>query len=417
MTSQIPREDGMDNSLRFLREGYMYIPNRRTSFASNIFETRLLGQKTICMGGIEAAEVFYDDEKFIRNGAAPKRMQKTLFGEKGVQTLDGAEHTHRKKMFMSLMTREKLESLRAITEKQWDEAVQKWELLDEVVLYEESKQLLCRTACHWAGVPLDEKDVVERTEQLGDLFESPAAIGPEHWKGRHSRKKVEKWVEEMVTQVREGKLTAPEGSALHTISLHRDLEGNLLDVEIAAVEIINILRPIVAIAIYINFTALAIHHYPQEAEKLKLENGEYAQMFVQEIRRFYPFFPLAAARVKKEFVWKDYTFEEGTLTLLDLYGTNHDAMLWENPDIFSPERFADWSGSPFSFIPQGGGDYLMGHRCAGEFVTIEVMKVSLDCLANRLSYQIPAQDLSYSMVNMPSIPHSKLILTDVSRSY
>ncbi|GGA33098.1 hypothetical protein GCM10011384_23360 [Psychrobacillus lasiicapitis] len=58
---------------------------------------------------------------------------------------------------------------------------------------------------------------------------------------------------------------------------------------------------------------------------------------------------------------------------------------------------------------------MMGHRCAGEFVTIEVMKVSLDYLANRLSYRFPAQDLSFSMVSMPSIPHSKVILQNVKR--
>lgn len=124
-SSQVPREEGIDNSLSLLREGYMYIPNRRHSFVTDVFETRLLGQKAICMGGKEAAEVFYDNEKFIRNGAAPKRVQKTLFGEKGVQTLDGEAHTHRKKMFMSLMTPEKLEELKNITTNQWAYAAEK----------------------------------------------------------------------------------------------------------------------------------------------------------------------------------------------------------------------------------------------------------------------------------------------------
>lgn len=414
-SSQVPREEGIDNSLSLLREGYMYIPNRRHSFATNVFETRLLGQKAICMGGEEAAEIFYDNEKFIRNGAAPKRVQKTLFGEKGVQTLDGEAHTHRKKMFMSLMTPEKLEELKSITTKQWAYAAEKWAHKEDIILYEESKQIMCRTACQWAGFPLEDGEVLERTKQLGDLFESPTSVGPEHWKGRHSRKKVEKWVEEMILQVREETMKCSEDSALYTISMHRDLEGELLNIEIAAVELVNILRPIVAIAIFINFTALAVHHNPKEREKLKTGDDQYTYMFVQEIRRYYPFFPLVAARVKKEFTWKDYTFEEGTLTLLDLYGTNHDAKLWEDADIFKPERFADWKGSPFSFMPQGGGDYMMGHRCAGEFVTIEVMKVSLDYLANRLSYQFPAQDLSFSMVSMPSIPHSKVVLQNVKR--
>ncbi len=81
--------------------------------------------------------------------------------------------------------------------------------------------------------------------------------------------------------------------------------------------------------------------------------NDYQKMFVQEVRRFYPFFPFVAARVKQDFTWNGYQFTEGTLTLLDLYGTNHDQKLWEHPNMFYPERFAQWQGSPFSFIPQG----------------------------------------------------------------
>ncbi len=50
--------------------------------------------------------------------------------------------------------------------------------------------------------------------------------------------------------------------------------------------------------------------------------------------------------------------------MLDIYGTNHDPKIWDNPDLFNPSRFKNWKGSPFNFIPQGGGDYWLGHRCA-----------------------------------------------------
>ena len=46
----MPREEGLDHSLSLMREGYMYILNRRRSFHSDVFETRLLGKKAICMG-------------------------------------------------------------------------------------------------------------------------------------------------------------------------------------------------------------------------------------------------------------------------------------------------------------------------------------------------------------------------------
>ncbi|VEF47423.1 fatty acid alpha hydroxylase, cytochrome P450 [Bacillus freudenreichii] len=406
--NQIPREEGMDHSVSLLREGYMFIPNRRQSLQSDVFETRLLGQKAICMGGKEAAEIFYDHDKFKRAGAAPKRVQQTLFGVKGVQSLDGKAHLHRKNMFMSLMSESAIKRFVEMNRDEWKKAVDRWLGMDEVILYEEAKKLLCKTACKWAGVPLNSEDLDNRVDELASLFESPSAIGPEHWKGRHNRNQVEKWIGELVEQVRKREIFPEEQAALYVISMHKDLEGKLLDTEVAAVEVINILRPIVAIAIYINFTALALHQFPEQKKKLASADDEFIQMFIQEVRRFYPFFPFAAARVKEDFEWKDYTFKKETLTLLDLFGTNHDPGLWDNPSVFNPERFKEQGDSlKFSLIPQGGGSYHDGHRCPGEWITIEAMKVCVDFLVNRISYQIPDQDLSYSLVSMPSIPKSE----------
>ncbi len=409
----IPREEGIDHSLSLMREGYMYILNRRRSFHSDIFETRLFGKKVICMGGKEAAEIFYDSEKFKRKNAAPNRAVQTLFGKNGVQSLDDKEHKLRKEMFMSIMTHDQLKKLINVTKEQWQFAVNKWRQMDAVILYDEVQEILSRTACQWAGVPLPEEEVTELSKDLGAMFESVTKVGPNHWKGRNARNQVEKWVGELVDKVRSGKVHPPKNSVLDKFIWHRNLDGTLLDTETVAVEIINILRPIVAIAIYINFLALALHHYPEERKKLKSDNENYPELFIQEVRRYYPFFPFVSALVKKDFTWKGYTFEEDTLTLLDLYGTNHDPSTWDNPDQFNPERFANKELTLYDFIPQGGGDYFMGHRCAGEWLTIEVMKVSLDYLVNQMDYELPEQDLSYSLVSMPSIPHSRIVINHV----
>ncbi len=191
-TNQMPWEEGIDHSLSLMREGYMYILNRRKSFNSNVFETRLLGKKAICMVGKEAAKVFYDTEKFKRKDAAPNRAVQTLFGKNGVQALDGQDHKHRKEMFMSIMSPKGLQNLTNITKKQWKTALNKWEQMDKVILYEEVKEIMCRTACQWAGVPLEEEDVKKMTKDLAAMFESPAAVGPNHWLGRNARNNVEK---------------------------------------------------------------------------------------------------------------------------------------------------------------------------------------------------------------------------------
>lgn len=393
----------------------MYILNRRRSFNSDVFETRLLGKKAICMGGKEAAEIFYDPEKFKRESSAPNRIKQTIFGKSGVQTLDGEDHKHRKEMFMSLMSPNNLNRLTKIVKEEWETTAEKWSQKDQVILYEEVQKMLCRAACRWAGVPVSEDQIDSLTNDLEAMYESAAAIGPDHWKGRNARNRVEKWLQEMINKVRDGEIQPPEETALHRFASYRNLDGNLLDTETAAVEVINILRPIVAISIFINFLVLALHHYPEERKKLETGEEKYAEMFIQEVRRYYPFFPLIAALVKKDFTWNNYQFEKDTLTFLDLYGTNHDPQLWENPDVFNPNRFADWGGSPFGFIPQGGGDYMMGHRCAGEWVTIEVMKASLDFFINGINYDIPDQDLSYSMVSIPSIPNSKIMIQNVKK--
>ncbi|SEN96507.1 fatty-acid peroxygenase [Mesobacillus persicus] len=416
MSNPIPHEDGMDHTLSLLREGYLYILNRRRGFNSDVFETRLLGKKAICMGGKDAAEIFYDPDKFQREGSAPNRLKQTLFGKGAIQTLDGAQHKHRKEMFMSLMSLDNLKRLKEMIKVQWETTAEKWEQSDEIVFYEEVQEMLCKVACQWAGVPVPGDEVKNLTNDLEAMYESPGAMGPDHWKGRNARNRVEKWVQELVDNVRDGKIQPPEETALFRFSWHRDLEGNLLNAEIVSVEVINILRPIVAISIYLNFTLLALHHHPEERKKLLSGDEKHAEMFIQEVRRYYPFFPFIAARVRTNFMWKNYQFEENTLTLLDLYGTNHDPLVWDNPDVFRPQRFNDWEGSPFGFIPQGGGEYLMGHRCAGEWVTMELMKESLDYLLNGIAYDVPNQDLSYSMVSVPSIPHSKIVIQNVNRN-
>jgi len=282
----MPREDGFDRTLSLMREGYLYILNRRRSFHSDVFETKLLGKRVICMGGKEAAEIFYDTDKFKRKGATPNRVVQTLFGKNGVQALDGQAHQHRKEKFMSIMSKGNLERLTDITKQQWEHAIEKWTAMDQVIFYEEVQKLLCRTACEWAGVTVSDRKIDELANDLEAMFESPTAVGPDHWKGRNARNRVERWVAEMIQDVRAGKIQPAENTALHAFAFHQDLDGNLLDAETAAVEVINILRPIVAIAIFVNFALLAVHHYPEEKKKLQSSDDQYAMMFVQEVRRY-----------------------------------------------------------------------------------------------------------------------------------
>lgn len=80
---QIPIDKGLDNSLAMMKEGYLYISNRRNRFGSDMFETRLLGgQRAVCIAGEAAVKLFYDESKIRRKDAAPKRIRQSIFVKK-----------------------------------------------------------------------------------------------------------------------------------------------------------------------------------------------------------------------------------------------------------------------------------------------------------------------------------------------
>lgn len=147
MNKQIPHDQSLDNSVTLLKEGYLFLGNRMREYGTDLFEARLLGQRVICMSGEEAAKKLYNPELFQRNGAAPKRVQKTLFGVNAIQTMDGEAHIYRKILFLSLMTPVEEKRIGNMVAKAWEDKISQWERSDSIVLFEEAKELLCRIAC------------------------------------------------------------------------------------------------------------------------------------------------------------------------------------------------------------------------------------------------------------------------------
>jgi fatty-acid peroxygenase len=81
-----------------------------------------------------------------------------------------------------------------------------------------------------------------------------------------------------------------------------------------------------------------------------------------------------------------------------------------------PERFHRWNASPFDFIPQGGGDYDTGHRRADEGIMIELMKTAVGLLTTAARYDVPEQDLRIDLSRLPTIPRSRLLISNIRRA-
>lgn len=407
---QIPADKGLDHTFQLLTEGYCFLHNRFDKYNSEIIETTLMGKKMICMVGRDAVELFYDSSRFTRIGAIPKRVQKTLFGENGIQTMEGKQHSALKHLFLSMMTEEGLQYIHKLTVEQWNAQASKWNKGERIILFDEAEEVLCRVACIWAGVPLKEGEVSKRAYDLGALIDALGGVGPRYQEGRKARKRTEDWIKNILSEFRNGQFKSV-GKAIEKIATYKDANGKLLDLQSAAVELINVLRPIVAVARFVVFSALALHDHPEYEDKLSNATDSELEMFAQEVRRYYPFAPFLGAKARTDFEWKGYSFHEGDTVLIDLYGTNHDPTIWQNPNKFKPERFVDEKIDLYNFVPQGGGDPARGHRCPGEGLTLSIMKATLSFLVNDLDYVVVKdQDLSINFVRMPTLPASRMVL-------
>lgn len=402
-----------DDTLALLKNPYRFISNRCKDLGKDVFETRVFMQKAYCMTGRDAAELFYNPEYFIRAGASPEPVKATLFGKGGVQSLDGAEHANRKSMFMSLMTEENSRELRHLFSEKMRQYLKRWTLKENIVLYDELQKVLTETVCAWAGIRLDEDEKNRRTKEIVSLFDSAGAKGPAHFFSRMSRKNAEDWIENIVIDLRSDGFEPLNKTPIEVIIWYKDINDELLKPRIAAVEILNLIRPTVAISVYMVFIAHALHSNPDCYEKLMSGDEDYADHFIHEVRRYYPFFPSVMARVKQNFTWRNIEFKKGARAILDLYGINNDPRLWDSPHTFWPERFDFYVPDDYDFVPQGGGQYFKGHRCPGEIFTVELMKTALYFFLYEMDYDVPEQNMDIEWSRLPALPVSRFVMSNV----
>ncbi|MGY1643546.1 cytochrome P450 [Geodermatophilus sp. SYSU D00703] len=404
------RRPRLDNSVQMLAKGYAWLPDERRARGRRTVATRLGGLPTFGIEGPEAARFLYDEDHVRRAHAIPEPVQGTLFGKGAVHTLDGHAHRVRKAMFVALlMDPRRIPPLVERVTAAWDAAVPGWTARDDIVLFDEARVVLTRAVCDWAGVPLAEDEVPGVARDLTAMVDGFATGGPRHWRARRSRGRQEARLARLVEEVRDGGTTVPAGSVVDVVARHRDADGERLDPHTAAVELLNVVRPTVAISWFVAFSGHALVRWPQYRGKLASGDPAFAEAWAHEVRRFYPFAPFIGGRAPREVEWDGERIPRNAMVLLDLYGQGHDPDLWGDPYAFRPERFLDREIGAFELVPQGAGDPRTNHRCPGEQIVVAVLAALAVRLA-RLPVDVPDQDLTISLRRIPAIPASGVVL-------
>jgi hypothetical protein len=123
--------------------------------------------------------------------------------------------------------------------------------------------VISRAVCEWSGVPITAAEVADLAADLTAMVDGFATLGPRHWRARRARGRWERRLATLIDQVRAGSVVAPAGSALSVVAHFTETDGEPLDSEHGAVELLNVLRPTVAVSLFVAFVGHALHRWPE----------------------------------------------------------------------------------------------------------------------------------------------------------
>jgi fatty-acid peroxygenase len=400
----------LDLALRLLRQGYDAIPSARGwPVGRDAFVTRLLGRRALVVRGPEGARLFYDTDRVRREKAAPAALAALLFGRGAVHGLDGREHAERKALMMRVLDPARVDELVRRAGADLDRAALAWSSQEQVVLFDELVRTYGGAVQAWAGTGLTDGDADRLSRELARIVDGFGGAGAAYPRAWSARRRSDRVLRAVLADAREGRTSPPAGSAVRLLA---DAVGPALPLEVAAVELGNVLRPTVAVAWFGTFAALALTENPSWAARLA-SDAAVREAFAHEVRRFYPFVPALAGRFTGSYVRTGARLGRGDRIVLDVPGTDFDPRTYEHPEVFAPERFLGEMPGPFAFVPQGGGHPETGHRCPGERVAMGMLTETLRVLAG---LDLTARsDVRVDAGRIPTRPTDGLVLQVRSR--
>ncbi|MFD1715800.1 cytochrome P450 [Amnibacterium flavum] len=365
----IPTAPGFDSSLPFLADGYRFLSRTADALGTDAFRTRIALRPIVVVRGVEAARFFYEGGRFDRARALPPTVVHLLQDRGSVQTLEGESHERRKTGFVDLLVGSSEERLARLAFEEFSERLRGLRGSGPIAMHDELPRILTAVALRWAGVPEHRRDDEQRADELWQMVRQAGSFGAGTWRALLLRRRSERWARELIADVRDGREAAVEGTPLAAVARWTGDDDQPLPAAVAAVELLNLLRPIVAVAHFVEFALLALHLEP--AYKAAFHDGEFTDIdgFVHEVRRRTPFFPAVAGRATGDLDWHGDGIDRDSWVMLDIYGTNHDPSAWPRPQSFDPKRYERGEGDARNIVAQGAGDPVADHRCPGEPAT------------------------------------------------
>jgi len=405
-----------DLAWRLLRDGYEALPRERErQGADQAFVGRLLGRRAVVVRGPEGARLFYDESTVARHGAVPPPLAHLLFGRGAVHGLDGAEHQQRKQLFLDLLGERHVDAVGDEVRARLTERLDDWPA--EQPVFDQLVEVYGGAVLTWAGIHLGEAESARISRRLAETVDGFGFAGVAYARGWRARLLLNRWAARLVREtraaMRDGDRTQSD-TPLARIAARDDLDDRT-----AGVELLNLLRPTVAVAWPASAALSELVRLPDPETAV---SGPSLRPFILECRRTQPFAPALAGRIRRPASIGDVDLHPGDRIVLDIIGTHQDPQVWGagedtgGPGAFDPGRFADREPTAYDYLPHGGGDPATGHRCPGEPLAVRLMEVTLREVAGRRPRVRTAGRIDPTRIPPHEDPPLRIEPTQVNRS-
>ena len=391
-----------DLAVRLLRHGYGGVEiDRRARAGGDTYATRLAARRAVVVRGSAGAKLFYDESLVQRTGAIPFPLRGLLFGSGAIHGLDDDAHDSRKQLFFDVLPPERVRALVETTTTRLEERVSGWSG-QSVRVFDELVDVYGESVMEWAGLDLSAAERRRWSRELALIVDGLGGSPKRYPRAWLARLRADRWARGHVRSVRQGRHRPPEGSALALFA------ASDLDDDTAAVELLNVLRPTIAVSWLGMWAALYLDEAPRWRDQLAgPTTGTHHVAFAEEVRRSTPFVPVLAGKVRRRTTHDGVELRAGDRIVLDVWGTDQAAGPWDRPERFTPERFLRDEPGPFDFLPQGGG-LPTGHRCPGEPFTVLLLAETVRVLAAADHRVVSSHDVD--LARMPAMPEDGLRL-------
>ena len=377
-----------------------------------VFKTRVLGRNVAVFLGPEANRFLLQSgmKYFAWRDGWPLTF-KELLGE-SLFVQDGEEHRQKRRLIMPAFHRQALHNYLETMEDIAQRYVAKWEELGSFQWLHENKQFTFEVASTLltGSAPGAE---VERLSSLFNTLTRGFVTLPLPWRwtpygaALAAREELLRYIDRAI----ENRRANPTNDALSLLVQTRDEQGQgLSNQELQAQTLLMLFAGHETSASMLTSLAMVLAQNPDMLAKARAEQDSlgigarldmaqtrqmpYLDQLLQEVERLYPPVPMGFRGVIETFTFNGYTIPKGWMALYMVNAAHHDPAIYQDPDVFDPERFGqdrNEGSVPFSLVGFGGGARV----CVGyAFAQLE-MKIMASYLLRHYEWEIePDQNLN-----------------------